>query len=96
MSRSISGFSSILSLKTARRVGFKNYVESIKLKNTCKICALRLGGQKGGILPLRGHSNVQGIGSMGVVQSVKEIVLEKMERNWTLASQNHEGWIHCP
>ena len=53
MSRSVSGLSSILySLKTARRVGvgFKNYVESIKSKNTCKTCVLGMGRHKGGMV----------------------------------------------
>ena len=31
-----------------------------------------------GLLPLRGHSNVQGIGSMGVTPRLKEAVLKRM------------------
>jgi len=32
-----------------------------------------------GLLPIRGHSNVQGIGSMGVAPSLKQAVLERLE-----------------
>ena len=35
-----------------------------------------------GLLPLRGHSNVQGIGSMGVVPNLKEKVLENLESHF--------------
>ena len=33
-----------------------------------------------GLLPLRGHSNIQGVGSMGVVPQLKGPVLEALER----------------
>ena len=51
MSRAVSGFSSIVdSLKTARTVGYRNFFDSINSKNTCKTCALGMGGQKGGMV----------------------------------------------
>jgi molybdopterin-dependent oxidoreductase alpha subunit len=34
-----------------------------------------------GLLPIRGHSNVQGIGSMGVAPSLKEQVLDNLEKH---------------
>ena len=50
MHKAVSGFSSILySLKVASKVGFKNFYQSIISKNTCKTCALGMGGQKGGM-----------------------------------------------
>ncbi len=50
MSKSVSGFSSIKdSLQIARTVGFRNFFRSISSKNTCKTCALGMGGQKGGM-----------------------------------------------
>lgn len=38
-----------------------------------------IGKRHAGLLPLRGHSNVQGIGSVGVTPSLKEKVFKKIE-----------------
>lgn len=46
----VSGFSSIKSsLKIARSVGYRNFFKSIRSRNTCKTCALGMGGQQGGM-----------------------------------------------
>tara|TARA_B100000686_G_scaffold355374_1_gene473879 strand:+ start:18997 stop:21168 length:2172 start_codon:yes stop_codon:yes gene_type:complete len=51
MGRAVSGFSSIFeSLKIARIIGFKKFYHSITSKNTCKTCALGMGGQNGGMV----------------------------------------------
>jgi anaerobic selenocysteine-containing dehydrogenase len=34
-----------------------------------------------GLLPIRGHSNVQGIGSMGVTPRLKDVVLERLQND---------------
>ena len=61
MSRLLSGLNYILySLKIAHKVGFKNYTESIRSKND-------------GLLPPRGYSNVQRIGSMGVASCSEKV-----------------------
>ncbi len=39
-----------------------------------------LGRPGAGLLPLRGHSNVQGVGSMGVVPQLKPEIAQRMER----------------
>jgi len=39
-----------------------------------------VGRPKAGLLPIRGHSNVQGIGSMGVTPNLRQQVLENLER----------------
>ena len=46
-----------------------------------KLALLRgmLGRKNAGLLPLRGHSNVQGLGSMGVTPSLKKMILENIE-----------------
>lgn len=57
MSKPVSGFSSIkYSLAVARKVGFRNFFKSISSKNTCKTCALGMGGQLGGMTNETGHS----------------------------------------
>ena len=51
MSPAVSGFSSIVSsLKIAHTVGYRNFFKSIRSRNTCKTCALGMGGQQGGMV----------------------------------------------
>ena len=52
----VSGFSSIKSsIQIARTVGYRKFLKSIGSKNTCKTCALGMGGQKGGMTNETGH-----------------------------------------
>jgi molybdopterin-dependent oxidoreductase alpha subunit len=39
-----------------------------------------VGREGAGLLPIRGHSNVQGMGSMGVAPALKKAVLERLEQ----------------
>ncbi len=49
-------------------------------------------GQKGaGLLPLRGHSNVQGVGSMGVTPALKDAVLQNIEQYIGITLPKHKG-----
>ncbi|MBL4657805.1 MAG: molybdopterin-dependent oxidoreductase, partial [Flavobacteriales bacterium] len=49
-------------------------------------------GKKGaGLLPLRGHSNVQGIGSMGVTPALKEQVVKNLEEQLGLVVPEQKG-----
>src|SRR5688572_12729145 len=51
MSKAPGGWSSIsYSLKVAGEVGVGNFVQSIRSKNTCKVCAYGMGGQRGGMV----------------------------------------------
>ena len=43
------------SLMVAKKVGTKKFVEAIFSKNTCKTCALGMGGQQGGMKNETGH-----------------------------------------
>ncbi len=38
-----------------------------------------VGKPKAGLLPIRGHSNVQGMGSVGVVPNLKQVFLDRLE-----------------
>jgi molybdopterin-dependent oxidoreductase alpha subunit len=42
-------------LRTARRVGILNLWRAMRTKNTCKTCALGMGGQQGGMRNEKGH-----------------------------------------
>src|SRR5213075_212231 len=42
-------------LRTARKVGILNLWRAMRTKNTCKTCALGMGGQQGGMRNEKGH-----------------------------------------
>lgn len=51
MAKVPGGWSSInYSLKVVGEVGVNNFVQSIRSKNTCKVCAYGMGGQRGGMV----------------------------------------------
>lgn len=50
-----------------------------------------LGRPRAGLLPIRGHSNVQGIGSMGVTPRLKQAVFEHLERELGVKDPGDEG-----
>ncbi len=41
-----------------------------------------IGRPNAGLLPIRGHSNVQGIGSVGVTPKLKDAILKKLESEY--------------
>lgn len=66
------------------------------VSNVQMIAALALmrgmvGGVGKGLLPLRGHSNVQGVGSMGVVPKLKPEIAQRLERAFDIALPRSEG-----
>jgi molybdopterin-dependent oxidoreductase alpha subunit len=51
MAKVPGGWTSInYTLKVAGKVGVNNFVESVRSKNTCKVCAYGMGGQRGGMV----------------------------------------------
>ncbi|NUM54481.1 MAG: FdhF/YdeP family oxidoreductase [Candidatus Hydrogenedentes bacterium] len=50
-----------------------------------------LGRRYAGLLPIRGHSNVQGIGSMGVTPKLKAEVLKKLEERFGVSLPTRPG-----
>lgn len=50
-----------------------------------------IGGEGKGLLPLRGHSNVQGVGSMGVTPALKAEVFAAIEKEFDVQLPTHEG-----
>ena len=50
-----------------------------------------IAGAGKGLLPLRGHSNVQGVGSMGVTPQLKAEVFAAIERELQVRLPQHEG-----
>ncbi len=50
-----------------------------------------IGGEGKGLLPLRGHSNVQGVGSMGVTPALKAEVFAAIEKEFAVELPRHVG-----
>lgn len=50
-----------------------------------------IGGEGKGLLPLRGHSNVQGVGSMGVTPALKAEVFAAIEKEYEVTLPTHKG-----
>jgi molybdopterin-dependent oxidoreductase alpha subunit len=50
-----------------------------------------IGGEGKGLLPLRGHSNVQGVGSMGVTPALKAEVFAAIEKEFSVKLPNYSG-----
>ena len=50
-----------------------------------------LGRKNAGLLPLRGHSNVQGIGSMGFTPKLKQSIFDKLESRFNLQLPRDKG-----
>ncbi|HEY3406345.1 MAG TPA: FdhF/YdeP family oxidoreductase [Ohtaekwangia sp.] len=51
MAKTPGGWHSVnYSLKVAGEVGVNNFVQAIRSKNTCKVCAYGMGGQRGGMV----------------------------------------------
>ncbi|MCA9291423.1 MAG: FdhF/YdeP family oxidoreductase, partial [Phycisphaerales bacterium] len=54
-------------------------VENVQMIANLAMMRGMLGRPHAGLLPLRGHSNVQGMGSMGVTPELKDAVLDRIE-----------------
>ena len=50
-----------------------------------------VGRPNAGLLPIRGHSNVQGIGSVGVTPKLKDAIFERLESEYGLTLPTTEG-----
>lgn len=66
-------------------MGITHHAHGVKnVQAIVNLAAMRgmLGRANAGLLPIRGHSNVQGIGSMGVMPKLKEIVFDNLEQHF--------------
>lgn len=50
-----------------------------------------VGRPSAGLLPIRGHSNVQGIGSVGVTPTLKKIMFERLESHFSVQLPKTQG-----
>ena len=66
-------------------------VENVEaISNLALLCGM-IGHPGSGLLPLRGHSNVQGVGSMGVTPALKEKVFASIEEHLGVSLPTDEG-----
>ena len=64
-------------------MGITQHIHGVEnVESIVNLALLRgmLGRKNAGLLPLRGHSNVQGVGSMGVTPALTKIMREKIEQ----------------
>ncbi len=66
-------------------------VGSVRMIANCAIARSMLGRQGAGLLPLRGHSNVQGMGSVGVVPQLKGAVVAGIEQELGISLPQSAG-----
>jgi len=66
-------------------MGITHHVTGVEnVRSIVNLALLRgmVGRKNAGLLPLRGHSNVQGVGSVGVTPELKQTVLENLESTY--------------
>lgn len=66
-------------------------VENVEAITTLALMRGMVGRPRSGLLPLRGHSNVQGVGSMGVAPQLRETVLSKLSERLGVTAPQHVG-----
>lgn len=66
-------------------------VQSVQLIANLAMMRGMVGKKHAGLLPIRGHSNVQGIGSMGVTPKLKEEVYTRIEREFQIQLPTKKG-----
>lgn len=67
-------------------------VENVQAITNLALMRGMLGRPSAGVMPIRGHSNVQGIGSMAVAPSLKKAVFEALEREFKITLPTAAGW----
>jgi len=66
-------------------------VENVQAITNLALMRGMVGRPSAGMMPIRGHSNVQGIGSMAVAPSLKKAVFEALEREFRIALPTTAG-----
>jgi len=66
-------------------------VQNVQIMGNVALMRGMLGRKNAGLLPIRGHSNVQGIGSMGVTPQLKAEVFKRLEERFNVALPTAPG-----
>jgi molybdopterin-dependent oxidoreductase alpha subunit len=68
-----------------------NGVENVQMIANLALLRGMVGRPNAGLMPIRGHSNVQGVGSVGVTPHLKQALLERFERRLGVAAPRSPG-----
>lgn len=66
-------------------------VQTVRMIANLALMRGMIGRPGAGLLPLRGHSNVQGVGTVGVVPKLKPAMIEKLARNLNIRVPESPG-----
>lgn len=66
-------------------------VQSVQLTANLAMMRGMVGKAHAGLLPIRGHSNVQGIGSMGVTPQLKQEIFNRLESEFHIQLPTNKG-----
>lgn len=66
-------------------------VENVQAIANLAMLRAMVGCEGAGMMPIRGHSNVQGIGTMGVTPKLKDVVLERLEKEFAVKLPTEPG-----
>lgn len=69
----------------------RNGTENIEAVAALALLRGMIGGEGKGLLPLRGHSNVQGVSSMGLTPALKQHVFDAIEEKYSVSLPDHTG-----
>jgi len=69
----------------------KNGVENVESIVNLALLRGKIGQRYSGLLPLRGHSNIQGIGSVGVTPALKPAMHKNIEKRFGIKLPTSEG-----
>lgn len=69
----------------------ENGVENVESIVSLALLRAMIGKPNAGLLPLRGHSNVQGVGSVGVTPVLKESILKGIEKEFGIKLPKSPG-----
>ena len=66
-------------------------VENVQMIANLALLRGMIGRPSAGLLPIRGHSNVQGMGSVGVTPSLKKAILARLEERLGIRGSDAPG-----
>ena len=66
-------------------------VENVQMIANVALLRGMIGRPNAGLLPIRGHSNVQGMGSVGVTPSLKQAILTRLEQRLGISGPHAPG-----
>jgi molybdopterin-dependent oxidoreductase alpha subunit len=69
-----------------------NGVQNVRALANLSLLRGMVGRPRAGLMPIRGHSNVQGMGSVGVTPSLKQAILERFERKLGVQPPKSPGY----